>query len=81
MARQPSANLKQPDMPDTVRRRDIPDADKAGMRDDKRLHGVSPPEDGGVPDHPIHDYDQEDLGPEDYERLTDEVAKTGIKPG
>jgi len=33
-----------------------------------------------VPDHPIHDYDQEDLGPEDYERLTDEVAKTGIKP-
>jgi len=39
MARKPSANLKQPDMPDTVRRRDIPDADKAGMRDDKRLHG------------------------------------------
>ena len=41
--------------------------------------GVGPPEDGGVAQHPVHDSDIEDLGPEDYEELTDEVAKTGIK--
>ncbi|MDO9413017.1 MAG: hypothetical protein Q7T81_10635 [Pseudolabrys sp.] len=28
-------------------------------------------EDGGNPDHPIHDEDEEDLGPEDYEREID----------
>jgi hypothetical protein len=41
--------------------------------------GSRPPEDGGVPQHPIHDSDVEDLGPEDFEEMTDEVAKTGIK--
>ena len=41
--------------------------------------GSRPPEDGGVEQHPIHDFDVEDLGPEDFEELTDEVAKTGIK--
>ena len=44
-----------------------------------KIGGVSPSEDGGVAQHPIHDDDLEDLGPEDYEELTDEVAKTGIK--
>ena len=41
--------------------------------------GISPPEDGGVAQHPIHDDDLEDLDAEDYEELTDEVAKVGIK--
>jgi hypothetical protein len=41
--------------------------------------GSRPPEDGGVEQHPIHDSDVEDLGPEDFEEMTDEVAKTGIR--
>ena len=41
--------------------------------------GSRPPEDGGVEQHPIHDSDVEDLGPEDFEEMTDEVEKTGIK--
>jgi len=43
--------------------------------------GSQPPEDGGVQQHPIHDSDVEDLGPEDFEHLTDEIEKTGIKSG
>ena len=43
--------------------------------------GSRPPEDGGVEQHPIHDSDVEDLGPEDFEEMTDEVEKTGIKTG
>ena len=38
-----------------------------------------PPEDGGVEQHPIHDSDIEDLGPEDYEDMADEVARRGIR--
>ena len=87
MARKPtgsaSANLKEPEMPDEVRRRDQPQPDAPGSvpRPDEnvRVGGVSPSDDGGVAQHPIHDDDLEDLGPEDYEQLTDEVAKTGIK--
>ena len=71
------------EMPDRVRRRDQPEPDAPGTvprpGENVRIGGVSPPEDGGVAEHPIHDYDLEDLGPEDYERMTDEVAKTGIK--
>ena len=38
--------------------------------------------DGGNPDHPIHDEDQEDLGPEDYEQEIEEVEETGgVRPG
>ena len=87
MARKPrpsqTASLDQPEMPEAVRRRDQPeDAPATVPRPDEnvRLGGVSPPEDGGVAQHPIHDDDLEDLGPEDYEELTDEVAKAGIKP-
>jgi hypothetical protein len=40
--------------------------------------GSRPPEDGGVEQHPIHDSDVEDLGPEDFEEMTDEIEKTGI---
>ena len=79
-----TSNLDQPDMPDEVRRRDQPtsDAPSTVPRPDEevRIGGVSPPEDGGVAQHPIHDDDLEDLDAEDYEELTDEVAKVGIKP-
>jgi len=76
-------NPDQPAMPDEARRRDQPLADtpttvpRAG--DDLVPGGLQPSEDGGVEQHPIHDSDTEDLGPEDYEELTDEVEKTGIK--
>jgi hypothetical protein len=33
--------------------------------------GAEPLPDGGVQDHPMHDEDLDDLGPEDYEALTD----------
>jgi hypothetical protein len=74
-----SANLDQPEMPDAVRRRDLP-AEEVPLTVPRPAGGLSPPQDGGVAEHPIHDDDIEDLGPEDYEELTDEVAKTGIKP-
>jgi hypothetical protein len=72
-----------PEAPDAVRRRDQPEAGMPTSMprpdEDVRLGGVSPSEDGGVKQHPIHDDDPEDLGPEDYEELMDEVATTGLK--
>jgi hypothetical protein len=73
----------QPDVTDELRRRDqpLPDAPATVPHPGEEVEpgGSQPPEDGGVPQHPIHDSDVEDLGPQDYEELTDEVAKTGIK--
>jgi hypothetical protein len=78
-------NPDQPDIVDEIRRRDqpVPDAPATVPHPGEGIEpaGSQPPEDGGVPQHPIHDSDVEDLGPEDYEELTDEVAKTGIKRG
>lgn len=74
----------QPDIVDEVRRRDQPRGDAPAIvphpSEEIEPAGSRPPEDGGVPQHPIHDSDVEDLGPEDYEELTDEAAKVGIKP-
>ena len=79
---QKSATLA-PEMPDEARRRDrATDDTPATVPEPHSLPqdgGISPPEDGGVAQHPIHDDDVEDLDAEDYEELTDEVAKTGIK--
>jgi hypothetical protein len=85
MARSPRRpDPAQPDIVDELRRRDqpVPDAPATVPQPDANpMPGESrPPEDGGVAQHPIHDSDVEDLGPEDYEELTDEVAKVGIKP-
>jgi hypothetical protein len=44
-----------------------------------RVGGVSPPEDGGVAQHPVHDDDLEDLGPEDYEEMTNEAEARPAK--
>jgi hypothetical protein len=33
--------------------------------------GISPAPDGDNPEHPIHDEDSEDLGPEDFEDMID----------
>ncbi|MFL5053482.1 MAG: hypothetical protein ACJ8D4_25535 [Xanthobacteraceae bacterium] len=39
--------------------------------------GAEPLPDGGVEQHPMHDEDLEDLGPDDYEALTD-APETGF---
>ena len=58
-------------MPEQARRRDqpVPDAPATVPRPDEGLvpGAPRPSEDGGVDQHPIHDSDVEDLGPEDYE--------------
>ena len=75
----------QPDIVEELRRRDPPTADapatvpSVSPDADDAAPDVRPSEDGGVAQHPVHDSDVEDLGPEDYEELTDEVADTGIK--
>jgi hypothetical protein len=89
MAQQPksglTADLSEPEAPDAVRRRDNPEpqapASVPRPGEGAPGGGGSPSDDGGADDHPIHDDDLEDLGPEDYERLTDEIARTGIKGG
>ena len=76
-------DLAQPEAADAERRRDQPELDAPATvphpGEGTESTGSRPPEDGGVEQHPIHDSDVEDLGPEDFEELTDQVAKTGIK--
>jgi hypothetical protein len=76
-------NLGQPEAAEQERRRDqpVPDAPATVPRPGEGIEpsGSRPPEDGGVEQHPIHDSDVEDLGPEDFEQMADEVEKTGIK--
>jgi hypothetical protein len=71
------------EMPEELRRRDQPQADapEAVPRPDEEtgMKGVSPPEDGGVEQHPIHDDDIEDLQPEDYEEMIDAVDDGGFE--
>jgi hypothetical protein len=89
MAQQESARRQfdpdQPEAAETERRRDqpVPDAPASVPHPGEGIEpsGSRPPEDGGVEQHPIHDSDIEDLDPEDFEQLTDEVEKTGIKTG
>jgi hypothetical protein len=79
-----SFNPDQPEAPEKARRRDqpVPDAPATVPHPGEGIEpsGSRPPEDGGVPQHPVHDSDVEDLGPEDYEQMADEVEKVGIKP-
>jgi len=78
-------NPDQPEAADKERRRDQPVSDAPATvphpGDGIEPSGSRPPEDGGVEQHPIHDSDVEDLGPEDFEGMTDGVEKTGIKTG
>jgi hypothetical protein len=63
-------------LPSDLRRVDLePTPPEALPRPEENLDSDgSPPIDGGVAEHPIHDDDLEDLGPEDYEQEVDEVA-------
>ena len=78
-------DASQPEAADQERRRDqpVPDAPATVPHPGESIEpaGSRTPEDGGVEQHPIHDSDVEDLGPEDFEELTNEVEKTGIKTG
>ena len=79
MAKTPETD--QTDIPEDVRRRAQPTPDAPATvphPGEQAPVGNRPPEDGGVAQHPIHDADVEDLGPEYYERMTDEAAKTRI---
>ncbi len=69
-------------IPDELRRADIPAplSDSLPRPDENLSIAGSPPIDGGVSEHPIHDDDLEDLGPEDFEEEIDEVAKKGLAP-
>jgi hypothetical protein len=55
-----------PDLEDTVAPEVIENIPATG--------GYRPSEDGGNADHPIHDEDEEDKMPEDYEREIDKVG-------
>jgi hypothetical protein len=66
---------EQPDLlPDDLRRNDQPDLtpDSLPPRSEPGVTDTRP--DGGVAEHPIHDEDQDDLEPDDYEEEVDEVA-------
>ena len=62
------------DLPEELRRQDSrPDRPDSlpEVAGDTAHAGISPPPDGGNPEHPIHDEDIEDLGPEDFEEMID----------
>ena len=67
-------------LPNDVRREDIeespPDLPPAADAAEGAIPaggGFSPSEDGGNPQHPVHDEDQEDIEPSDYERELDRL--------
>ena len=69
-----------PDLIDEDRRRDLPETrpDTLGERAERGEEvpaggGFTPTEDGGNPQHPVHDEDEEDMMPEDYEREIDRL--------
>jgi len=69
-----------PDLIDEDRRRDLPEIrpeelDERAARGEEipAGGGFSPTEDGGNPQHPVHDEDEEDMMPEDYEREIDSI--------
>jgi hypothetical protein len=76
-----------PDPPEDVERRAGPPRPAKVLPDiapsEARIgpHGSRPPEDGGVDQHPIHDSDAKDLGPDDFQKMADPVEKTGIRSG
>lgn len=77
-------DLSVPDMPDNVRRRDQPTSiapdNLPRLDEEAREAAISPSEDGGVDQHPLHDDDVEDLEPEDFEEMVEEAAKGGFDP-
>jgi hypothetical protein len=79
MANEPRRRRKAPDvetstppdlLTDDLRRRDPP---QTPPEEDPVGGGFTPRADGGNDQHPIHDEDQEDATPDDYEREIDRL--------
>ena len=66
------ADLRRTD-PEATRPDDLPEIDSGHMAEDTVGGGYTPKIDGGVDQHPVHDEDQEDRTPSDYEREIDRV--------
>jgi hypothetical protein len=89
MANEPRRRRKAPDLetnippdllPDDLRRRDPPQTPPDSMAPDDEVAeeepvggGFTPRIDGGNEQHPVHDEDQEDATPDDYEREIDRL--------
>jgi len=59
--------------PAPTRPDDLPDVESGRIAEDVVAGGTTPRPDGGVDQHPIHDEDQEDATPSDYEREIDRL--------
>lgn len=59
--------------PEPTRPDDLPLVESGRMAEDVVDGGVTPRPDGGIDQHPIHDEDQEDATPSDYEREMDRL--------
>lgn len=66
------ADLRRAD-PEATRPDDLPEVEGGHMAEDAVGGGFTPKIDGGVDQHPVHDEDQEDRTPSDYEREIDRV--------
>jgi hypothetical protein len=74
--RDPIAERVVPGTPDTPPRRE--DAPATVPPDSlPPMAQQTPPADGGVAEHPIHDDELDDFDPEDYETEIDELEQTG----
>ena len=56
-----------------TRPEDLPELDGGPIADDTVGGGTTPKIDGGIDQHPVHDEDQEDRTPSDYEREIDRL--------
>jgi hypothetical protein len=66
------ADMRRTDVGET-RPDDLPDVESGRLAEDVVDGGFTPKHDGGVAQHPIHDEDQEDAEPSDYERELDRL--------
>ena len=76
-------------LPDDLRREDqpatppdsLPPRGRARAGEKQAGGGFTPAADGGNAQHPIHDEDQEDAGPSDYEREIDRLDSAARSGG
>jgi hypothetical protein len=66
------ADMRRTD-PEPTRPDDLPLVESSRVAADAVDGGVTPRPDGGIDQHPIHDEDQEDATPSDYEREMDRL--------
>jgi len=66
------ADLRRAD-PEATRPEDLPEIEGGRMAEDTVDGGTTPRIDGGIGQHPVHDEDQEDRTPSDYEREIERI--------